>query len=300
MISVIIPSFNSGQTVEHTLKGLNAQTKEDLIAEIIVVDSSDDIETKKILSRFYSDKTKVINAGVRIMPAVSRNIGVAHANGKILAFIDADSYPTPDWIENIIKAYGNGCKVGGGSIELPDFQKNNPLALAQYYLESNEYIPAGNDRIKRFVPACNMFCEKELFKKVGGFPEIRAAEDVLFGLNISRTEKVWFIPAIKIYHTFRECLKRFLENQILLGEHAIKYRRLEMKNRFYYKNLWSLFFLPAFFMIKLLRITIRILLSKPLFTVKYLITLPIFVLGLIFWALGFARGILKASAKIGV
>lgn len=297
-ISVVIPSFNSGKTIEYTLRALNDQTKKNLISEIIVVDSSDDEVTKRILNRYKSNKIKVVNAGKKAMPAISRNIGASDANGEILAFIDADAYPAPDWLENILKAYEKGYLVGGGTIELSDFQKNNPLAIAQYHLQFNEYMPGRNNSIRKFITSCNMFCDKKLFQKVGGFPEIRAAEDVLFSLNISKIDKLCYVPSAKVHHIFRQGLKPFLQNQMLLGEYAIKYRRWEVQGKFYYKNLWPLLFLPAFLIIKLFGITLRILSTKPSSAMAYLITFPIFFVGLIFWAFGFAKGTSKDTSRI--
>lgn len=288
-ISVIIPSFNSVQTVEYALKALGSQTRKELISEIIVVDSSDDNKTKEMLSGYVSDKIKVINSGVRVMPAVSRNIGAQEAKGEILAFLDADAYPAYDWLENIVKAYENGCKVGGGGIKLPDFQKNKPIALAQYYLQFNEYICSGNDRIKNFVPSCNMFCDRTLFQKAGGFPEIRAAEDVLFGLQVNKISRLWFLPNLKAYHIFRESWKRFLENQMLLGRYVSVYRK-KYYNSFIYKGVMPLMLFPAFLCLKSLRMILRIFQAGRYHIYSFTMVIPVFFVGLLFWSIGFIKG----------
>jgi len=68
-----------------------------------------------------------------------------------------------------------------------------------------------------FLPAVNFFCEKRLFQLAGGFPEIRAAEDVLFGLALGRLEKMCFIPQARVHHVFREDRGAYYENQEMLG-----------------------------------------------------------------------------------
>lgn len=292
-ISVIIPSYNSVRTIEHTFKALESQTGKDLIYEIIVVDSSDDNKTKKLLFKYNStSKITIINANFRTMPAIARNMGAEAAQGDILAFIDSDAYPADDWIEQIMIAYSQGYKVGGGSIALPEFQKNKLIPLSQYYLQFNEYMEIGQIIEKKFVPSCNIFCDKELFEKVGGFPAIRAAEDVLFGLKASKIEKLWFIPKIKIYHIFREKMKEFLKNQFLLGKYIIIYRRIAMSDKVYYKRFWPLLFLPLFVLIKLIRITSRVFRNDIFVILRYLLTLPLFLFGLFFWSIGFAKGVI--------
>ncbi|MFC1708730.1 glycosyltransferase [Candidatus Omnitrophota bacterium] len=288
-ISIIIPSFNSGLTVEHTLKALDLQTRKDLLSEIIVVDSSDDIQTKRMLSRYESSQIRVLDAGVKVMPAIGRNIGARQARGEILAFLDADAYPAYDWLKNIAEAYEKGCQVGGGCIVLPDFQKNKPIALAQYYLQFNEYMCTGSDRIKNFVPSCNMFCDRELFQKVGGFPEMRAAEDVLFGLKVNKTHQLWFLPKAKVYHIFRENWKGFLRNQVLLGKYVIIYRK-NYYDTLIYKGIVPLMLFPIFLCIKLLRMVLRIFQSGWHHIYRFMMASPVFLIGLLFWSVGFIKG----------
>lgn len=291
-ISIVIPSYNSGLTVEYSIKALNSQTKKDLISEIIIVDSSDDKITKRILSKYESSILKVINTSSQTIPAIARNIGAAESKEDILVFLDSDIVLSSDWVENIITAYNRGCYVGSGSVSLSDFQKNKILPIAQFYLQLNEYLNVGQIRQKNFVPSCNMFCEKKIFQKIGGFPKIRAAEDVLFGLKVSETEKVWFIPKANAYHIFREDLKSFIKNQILLGKYAILYRK-KYFDGLIYKNLIPFFLLPLFLFIKYLKIFFRIKNSGWPHISKFVVVQPLFLIGLMFWGIGFAGGCFK-------
>ncbi|OGT21484.1 MAG: hypothetical protein A3C55_03010 [Gammaproteobacteria bacterium RIFCSPHIGHO2_02_FULL_42_13] len=294
-VSVVIPSYNSFKTIEYTLKGLLRQTG-GFIKEIIIVDSSNDGKTLELLSKYQSEKIRIIKALAG--PGAARNIGVKNSRADILVFIDSDAYPAPAWIENIIKAYDNGCMIGGGSISVPDFQTNKIIALAQFFLQYNEYMNSGKARIKEFVPSAAMFCDRKLFERFGGFPAIRAAEDVMFCLAVNKTAPVWFVPDIKVYHIFKEDIESFLKNQMLLGKYIIIYRRLHEKHVFYYKGLWPLLFLPGFLSIKLYRITSRILKSNPRFIAQFILSLPMFLIGLAFWTIGFIKGIFLNEKKM--
>lgn len=295
-LSIIIPSYNSGGTVENALKEIGVQSLGDWISEIIVVDSSDNPKTKEVLSRYESEKIRVIDAGIKVIPAISRNIGAKNAQGKLLIFIDADAYPAEGWVSSIVRAYEDGCMVGGGCIELADFQKTKPIAWAQYYLQFNEYVCNGQKRVKKFVPTCNIFCDQELFQNIGGFPEIRAAEDVLFGLRVGRIAKLWFLPEAKVFHIFRESWIDFVNNQKLLGKYVYLYRK-QHYNSFLYKRGIALVFFPVFMCVKLIRIISRVFQGGFGHIYHFFMALPIFVVGLLFWSIGFVQGCLGGSDK---
>ena len=114
IVSVVVPSYNSSATISKTLSCLMVQ-KGGLIDEIIVVDSSDDRKTGKVLSAYESDGVSVVSLSRKTIPAIARNIGVEKSCGDVVVFIDADAYPAEDWMESILAAYEDGCLVGGGS-----------------------------------------------------------------------------------------------------------------------------------------------------------------------------------------
>jgi len=288
-ISVVIPSYNSAATVGRTLEGLLSQ-RACAAKSIIVVDSSDDGRTPAVLSAFEGRGVRVVRLSEKTIPAVGRNLGAQQASGRYLAFIDSDAYPAPDWLEKISEAFAQGCRVGGGSLSLPDFQKRKMIALAQYFLQFNEFLDTGIRRVKTFVPSCNLFCEKALFDDVGGFPEIRASEDVLFGLAAGQRTGVFFEPSIRIYHIFREDLGAYLRNQLMLGKYILIYRRMHCGG-WMYRGIVPVLLLPAFVALKFLRIVLRILATgRPREIGGFLYSLPLFLLGLTYWGAGFFQG----------
>lgn len=284
--SVIIPSYNSAETIEISIKYLLKQTEINRINEIIIVDSSDDGVTKDILNKLKNKKIIVLHSGKRIIPATQRNLGAKKATGDVLLFIDSDAYPASDWTEKILEAYESGHPAGGGSYRLPEFQRKNNLAKAQYYLQLNEFIDRGKKRFKKILPSCNFFCDRKLFLELGGFPEIRATEDCLFSLKINELAKMIFIPDAIVYHIWRDEKHVFLEYQKLIGSYIYKYRKLHYKS-FYYNRLTATFLLPAFLVIKLVRINARIILSGWPHFRNYIRSFPLFFKGLIYWGWGF-------------
>ncbi len=288
-ISVIIPSYNSAGTINLTLDSILAQ-RSDYVKEIIVVDSSDDPVFDKTIETYKKLGVIFLNAGIRVMPARGRNIGARRSSGRTLVFLDSDVIPFDNYILGIVTALERGYLAGGGGITIPQFQRRNAVALAQYYLQLNEYIPSGKDRVKPFLPGCNIFCDRKLFFECGGFPEIRASEDVLFGINISKITDLWFVPAARVSHIFRLEIGLFLKNQKMLGRYAALYRK-KTGLKMHVNRYLSLMMIPGFFCIKLGRILPRIIKSGPRHILTFIIVVPVFTLGLLVWSSGFSLGI---------
>ena len=92
-VSVIIPYFNSQDTIIRALNSVNSQTL--LPNEVIIVnDFSDDIETKKILQNLvqsnWNFKLIIIHLTKNMGPGNARNIGWNNATGEYIAFLDSD------------------------------------------------------------------------------------------------------------------------------------------------------------------------------------------------------------------
>ncbi len=294
-ISFIIPSYNSLKTLPNTLESIFKQSGHEF--EIIIVDSSDDPVVKKQTSLFACDRVKVISLDKKTGPAQGRNIGAREAKGELLCFIDSDVILSDHWLKEILLAYQQGCRAGGGAVDIHQSQIENNLAWAQLYLQFNESLPIGQRRDINLLPGCNMFCERKLFFEVGGFPDIRASEDVVFCLKVREKNSLWFVPAARAYHIFRESVEAYRKNQILLGKYILLYRRDYLKS-WYYQGLWPLLFLPAFVLIKFLRMVLRIQKNSKVYRKKFYQVLPLFLLGLWYWTLGFAGAVIEGEEKL--
>ena len=97
--SIVMPVFNRGHLVAATLESVLAQTESDW--EIIVVDDGSTDETMAILKRYRArcgDKMRVIQQGNK-GPGAARNVAVAAARGRYIAFLDSDDLWFPWTLE---------------------------------------------------------------------------------------------------------------------------------------------------------------------------------------------------------
>ncbi|HTP64314.1 MAG TPA: glycosyltransferase [Geobacteraceae bacterium] len=289
--SVIIPAYNSLRTMPATIASLLAASHRDYIHEIIVADSSDDPSSLQYLANEEAQgHIRLIRLASKTMPSLARNAGARAATSPYLVFVDSDVMVTEQWSRIIADFFAGGNMAGGGSVSVPAHQRRSLLPLSQLYLEFSDYIDTAPKRIKPFVSSCNLFCTKAIFEAVGGFPPVRASEDVLFCLQVSRVTELMFLPEVRVFHVFREIFSHFIQNQILIGKYVNIYRRSLKPRAFYLQGAGALSCVPALIMVKFLRIAYRIIHSNSSHRMAFLLSLPVFFCGLLSWTYGFIKG----------
>ncbi len=101
-VSILLPAYNSEDTILHALESAQSQTLADI--EIIVIDdASTDRTVELVLGRRQTDArirlcSREINGG----PAAARNMGLAVARGEWIALLDADDMMTPVRLERLL------------------------------------------------------------------------------------------------------------------------------------------------------------------------------------------------------
>jgi GT2 family glycosyltransferase len=289
--SVIIPAYNSLLTIPATIESLLADCHRDFIHEIIVVDSSDASSSIEYLVNKEAESCiKLIRLSTKTMPSLARNIGAHTATSPYLVFVDSDVVVTKQWSSSIADFFSAGYKAGAGSVSVSTHQQRNLLPLGQLYLEFSDYLDTAPRRVIPFAPSCNLFCTKEVFEAVGGFPPIRASEDVLFCLKVSRLTDLVFLPEVRVCHIFRELFAHFVKNQVLIGKYANIYRRSLNPNTFYLHRSGALLCAPGIAIVKFLRIVSRVACSNSEHLKAFLLSLPVYFLGLLCWTYGFIKG----------
>lgn len=114
-LSVIVPAFNAADYIERCLSSILEQTNSSL--EVIVVDDgSNDATAAKAMELSHKDERVKVLTGPNAGPAQARNRGVEVANGKYLAFADADDEVLPDAYANLVNSLERtGSDIATGS-----------------------------------------------------------------------------------------------------------------------------------------------------------------------------------------
>lgn len=89
LVSIIMPSFNTGKYIVETIESVLAQTYKNW--ELIIVDDCSSDKTDEIVSHFLIDKRiRYLKNEKNSGAAFSRNKALREANGKWIAFLDSD------------------------------------------------------------------------------------------------------------------------------------------------------------------------------------------------------------------
>ena len=106
MISVIIPTFNSQDTIERAIFSIkNQDYRYDL--EIIIVDDASQDNTLKILKQFNLPEVKIIALSENSGAGIARNHGLDFATGNYVAFLDADDFWLPGKLRQQLRILKN-------------------------------------------------------------------------------------------------------------------------------------------------------------------------------------------------
>lgn len=168
LISVIIPLYNSEKTLCETLESVLQQTFSDW--EIIAVNDGSKDSTLNILATIKDPRLKVFsyrNGGI----SVSRNRGLALAEGEYIAFLDHDDLWTADKLELQLKALQQNpqAAVAYSWVDLID-ESNRLIRSCHLYKDKGKvYEKVLTDFI--VVTASNPLIKKSALREVGGFDE---------------------------------------------------------------------------------------------------------------------------------
>ena len=217
-VSVIVCAYNAAETLEEALESLRRLTYPD--HEVVLVNDGSSDATGAIARRYpFARVIDIPNGGL----SNARNVGLAHAQGDIVAYTDADVRVDPDWLTFLVQPFLRSDVVASGG---PNVVPQEDSWMAQCVARS----PGGpthvllDDRIAEHVPGCNMAYRREALQAIGGFNPIyvRAGDDVDVCWRLqARGGRVGFAPAALVWHHHRASVRAYWRQQVGYGEGEI-------------------------------------------------------------------------------
>ena len=108
-VTIVIPAYNSMSYLPQTLESVFQQTYEDF--EVIVVNDGSTDETEKYVSSLNDPRLKLINQANQGLSG-ARNTGITNAQGKYIAFLDADDLWKPSKLAKQVRCLEERSEVG--------------------------------------------------------------------------------------------------------------------------------------------------------------------------------------------
>ncbi len=208
-ITVVVCSYNGAATIRDTLEGLQALDYPSY--EVIVVDDGSTDATASIASQYDVTLISTENRGL----SAARNTGWRRASGEIVAYIDDDAYPDPQWLRYLAHTFvtTSYVGVGGPNIAPPG---DGPIADCVANAPGGPVHVLLGDTEAEHIPGCNMAFRKSALAAIGGFdPRFRAAGDdvdVCWRLQ-DRGWKIGFSPAAVDWHHRRNSIGAYWRQQ---------------------------------------------------------------------------------------
>lgn len=169
LVSVVIPTFNRANRIIKTIESVLNQTYNNL--EIIIIDDNSTDNTYEVIQPYLSENIRYYKNEINVGGSKSRNIGVTHCRGDLVAFLDSDD----EWLSKKIE------------LQVNKFISNNDIDMiyTKYYLvnENNnkklifkESEELDNELLsilcKNFIGTTSTICiKKNVFNKIKGFDE---------------------------------------------------------------------------------------------------------------------------------
>jgi GT2 family glycosyltransferase len=208
-ISVVVCTYNGARTLHDCLSGLAAVDYPDF--EVLLIDDGSTDASAAIASEYEVTVISTPNRGL----SAARTLGAERATGEIVAYLDDDARPDPDWLRFLAWTYltTDHAAVGGPNIA-PD--GDGPLAFCVANAPGGPVHVLLTDEIAEHVPGCNLSVRRDRLLEIGGFdPRFRAAgDDVDVCWRIQdRGWTVGFAPGAMVWHHRRNSLKTYWKQQ---------------------------------------------------------------------------------------
>lgn len=209
-ISIVICAYNAADTLDECLAHTCRLDYPGL--EIIVVDDGSTDSTAAIVATHDRAQLVSINHGGL---SVARNEGLRAASGQVVAYLDADAYPSPEWPYYLALGFDSRSIGGVGGPNVPP--PSDPVGAARVAAAPGGpvHVLLADDRAEH-IPGCNMAFWRSVLEEVGGFDPIYTAAGDDVDVCWKVLDKGWeigFHPAALVWHHRRASGRAYLRQQ---------------------------------------------------------------------------------------
>lgn len=299
-VSIIVIVYNMKDTISRCLRSLESLDYPRDRYEVIVVDGGSTDGTQEIIKKF---DVKFILEEKKVR-GFARNVGVKHARGEIIAFIDADCEAASDWLKVHVKAHASNRLIGavGGSVINPHQHLDNKFAVLTHCEDFAEFNVSNPARYMYHIPTCNASFKRHALEKAGLFDEnLHAYEDFLLSRKITDMGfKILFESKAKVLHIRNNHLMNlnsYIKKEKKRGQAHFLAQTVN-KHIFGRLPMNPLLVLPFMPLIATARTCRELYKLRRLFNLtKYISYLPHIVMGGLAWSFGYTKEAFSHSKR---
>ncbi|MCF8260123.1 MAG: TIGR04283 family arsenosugar biosynthesis glycosyltransferase [Melioribacteraceae bacterium] len=204
--SVIIPTLNEEKFLPRTLQQLKSFNQN---LEIIVTDGGSIDKTVSIAQR---EKIHLVASSPG--RGIQQKRGAQIAKGEILIFLHVDTILPKQYFQ-ILESYTNNPDFSAATFRLKFDEDKFALNLYSWFSRFESIFTTFGDQ--------TIIIRKDLYNRIGGFPEVKIFDDVIILRELRRRKAL-----IKIPHSVITSARRFrkhglIKTQLLNGWFIVKY-----------------------------------------------------------------------------
>ena len=205
--SVLIVAYNTNWDLIDCLESLKSQSFTNF--ETLLLDNG---ENEKVLDELRGYQLRYFRLKENYRPSLARNIGIAHARGEVVCFLDDDAIAHPDFVKNHVQANQIVGVLGVRGKVLP---KTNNIY---------NYLTQVNDLGEEVIPSYidlegNASFARETLLTVGGFtPQVFAGEGAELSYRIFKyygeANGLVYWPGAIIYHDYSNNWRKYIKKTL--------------------------------------------------------------------------------------
>ncbi|MGH3146372.1 MAG: glycosyltransferase [Rubrobacter sp.] len=228
--SVVVCAYQAEETLQECLRSLMDLSYPDY--EVLVVDDGSTDATAELACAFPVRLLSERRLGI----SGARNLGLSHASGEVVAYIDADAQADEDWLTYLVVALETPGTAGAGGPNLPP-PEDPPVAQCVARAPGGPIHVLLDNEHAEHVPGCNMAFWRESLVEIGGFdPVYRAAgddvdvcwklQDLGYGIRFHAAAIVWHHPRDRIMDFWRQQVGYGKAEALVVQNHPDKFNAL--------------------------------------------------------------------------
>jgi len=216
-VSILICTYNRSELLKKSISSVLTQDFPSNQYEIVVVDNNSNDETHNIVNELSAASEVDVKYVFEKRQGLSyaRNLGIEHASGQIIAFIDDDALPDKDWLKEIFRTFEDANPMPGcvGGKVLPVWELVRPGWLPDSLLTYFSIVDLGESprwlKDNEFIFGTNMAFSRRSLEKAAFFTTrlgrngrtlISGEETLLFHKLRTIGENIYYQPKAVVKH----------------------------------------------------------------------------------------------------
>jgi len=217
-VSLVIPVRDEAATISDLLTSIHSQTLQ--ASEVVFVDGGSLDNTVEILRESAQEDSSLhLLEAEDATPGRGRNIGIEAASSDWIALTDAGIWLEPTWLEQLAAEVERDPSVnlvfGAYEVQIGTFFQQ---CAAAAYVVLKQQRPGG---LMRGPSIASCLLHRNVWRAVGGFPDLRAAEDLVFIERCQQVGRIAWAPQAVVRWQLQPTLKATFSRFVLYSYHNV-------------------------------------------------------------------------------